>query len=331
MSRYSIYIRNIRRKNSQGRMRNNVRLLLKKTITLTLLILVSWSILARQDEQETTTTDLATAKKPSESQSTKKKVIVIPPPISLEQQHKSDLKRYISVKTITPILVGPDDVMTLVTKNTTANTKGVAILFPDWQQGAVSPKAINFLRQTLPKQGWTTISVQPPNKPQNFPSTALTEKAQQQENKLSLTDYKIKLSAINKALFAKAKVLPGIVIVIAQGNNGALLVEVYDQADDKPSALILLSSYRLTNHALLDESNHAFAQQIAMSDYPILDLYLKNDHPIVHNKAAERLALAQQEMKVYYRQRQLNNTATSFYPKQELLSQINSWLKSIGW
>jgi hypothetical protein len=48
-------------------------------------------------------------------------------------------------------------------------------------------------------------------------------------------------------------------------------------------------------------------------------------------KAAQRKSLAKQEMKVYYRQRQLNNTITGYYPEKELLSQVKSWLKAIGW
>jgi len=282
---------------------------------VSLLFLVSLPAFAEQDKNTNSTKNNNT----------------VPSPISLEQQHKSDLKHYIPANTVMPILAGPNDYLTLVTKNTTVNTKGVAILFPDWQQGAVNPKAINFLRQAMPKQGWTTISIQSPDKPQNFPSTAVSKEEQKKENKTGIDEFNSKLSTLNKALQSKAKEYPGIVIVIAQGNIGAMLVDLYDQGDEPPNGLILLSSYKYNNHAFIDETNSNFAEKLAVSEYPTLDLYLKYDHPIVIDKAPERLALAKQEMKVYYRQRQLNNTVTGFYPEQALLSQINGWLKSIGW
>ena len=303
-----------------------MRALFKITTTLPLLILmslltfVSFSTCAEQDKEKANT---------SKSDQLDKKNIVVPPPISLEQQHKNDLKHYIPANTVTPILAGPHDYLTLIQKNTSANAKGAVILFPGWQQGAVDPKAINFLRHAMTKQGWTTISIQPPNKPQSFPSIAPSKEKQKKENEATLSEYKIKLSALNTALYAKAKEYPGLVIVIAQGNIGAMLVDLYDQGDKPPNGLILLSSHKFNSHILINDSNRHFAEKLAVSKYPILDLYLKYDHPIVISKAPERLALASQKMKVYYRQRQLNNTVAGFYPEQALLSQINGWLKSI--
>lgn len=213
----------------------------------------------------------------------------------------------------------------------------MAILLPDWQQGAVNPKALNFLRKALPKQGWSTISIQSTNKPSNFPSRALKVSEQQQANKTMIDDYKKKLSALINAVMTKSKEYPGIIIIIAQGNHGAMLVDIFDQQSTNqngttPNALILLiSSYLLSSNELLDETNTAFAKTLAYSEYPVLDLYLKYDNPIVLDKTTQRLSIANQELKAYYRQRQINNNASGYYPEKELLVQINGWLKSIGW
>ncbi len=259
--------------------------------------------------------------------------IVVPTPVALAEQYKDDLKHYLPATKVKPILVGAQEYITLVNENTSPNNKGVAILIPDWQQGAVNPKAINVLQQALPKQGWTTISVQPNAKPDNYPSTALKLTVQIEENKTSLDDYKTSFTAMVNAISDKAQEYPGIVIMVVQGNHGAILMDILDASDSlqAPNAIILLSSYVLTTDKLLDEGNSQFAKALANSEPPVLDLYLKQDNAIVIAKAPERLALAKQEMKVYYRQRQLNNTAMGFYPEQALLSQINSWLKSIGW
>ena len=266
------------------------------------------------------------------TQKTANKVTPIKKPIELTQQYKEDLKHYLTDEQVKPLLAGPDDYLTLVKRYTSANSKGVVILLPEWQQGATNPKAINYLRNALPAKGWSTIAIQPSNKPENYPSTEITVAEQKKENQLVLKEYKSKLNSMLNAVMNTAREYPGIVLVIAQGNNAALLVDIYSQDDSQqPNALIMLSSYRQSNHALINGVNENFARQVASTELPILDLYLKHDNPLVLNKAAQRRAFSKQEMKVYYRQRQLNNTVTGYYPEEELLSQINSWLKAIGW
>ena len=107
--------------------------------------------------------------------------IEIVAPINSIDQKKNDLSHYLSEQTVQTILAGPDDHITLVETNSTANNKGVMILLPDWQQNAASPKAINHLRAQLPQQGWTTISIQPPNKPENYPSQAINKEEREKE------------------------------------------------------------------------------------------------------------------------------------------------------
>lgn len=253
-------------------------------------------------------------------------------PSPLIDQQKKDIQHYMPAHQVTPILAGPDDYLTLITKYTSANSKGVAILLPDWQQGATNPKAINYLAKTLPDHGWTTIAIQPDNKPSNYPSKALTIEKQREENKTTLDAYQNKLSIMLSAVMEKAKTFPGTVLIISQGNHSALLVDLFDQEKNLPAnGLIMLSGFRGANNALKQSVNERFAQQLSMSEYPVLDLFLKYDHPLTMEGAKQRNALAQQEMKVYYRQRQLNNSAAGYYPEKELLRQINSWLKSIGW
>lgn len=253
-------------------------------------------------------------------------------PIDSTKQHKEDLQHYLSSEEVKPLLAGPDDYITLLKKNTSANNKGVIILLPEWQQGATNPKAIDFLRNTLPSQGWSTIAVQPNNKPKGFPSVALSLDEQKKENEQTIKEYKRKLSTMFNTLMNTAKEYPGIVLVIAQGNNGALLIDILaEEEGQQPNAIILLSSYRESNHLLIASVNEVFAQQLAFTELPVLDLFLKHDNPLVLAKAPQRKLIAEQEMKTYYRQRQLQNTITGYYPEKELLNQINGWLKVIGW
>lgn len=273
--------------------------------------------------------------KGEEQDSTSKQAITVPAPVPLNQQYKADLTHYLPENQVKPMLVGSEEFITLITESRSANNKGVAILIPDWQQGATNPKAINFLRNRLPQQGWTTISVQPESMPANYPSTALEIAEQTTANQASLTNYKSLFSAMVNAVMNKASEYSGIVIIVAQGNNGAMLINSLGQNGNKnsvaPNAIILLSSYVFTGEKLLTAENTAFAKALANSEIPVLDLYLQHDNAIVTNSAPQRLTYAKQAMKVYYRQQQLNNSATGFYPQQALLDQINRWLTVIGW
>lgn len=311
----------------------------KIIMTVSLLFLANITVFAQQDQQtksapvESNTATKIDSKTKSSTQVT---TVEIPSPTPLTKQHKEDLKHYLPSDKVKALLAGPDDYLTLITENTRVNNKGVMVLLPDWQQGATNPKAINFLRNKLPQQGWTTISIQPASKPENYPSKALETKEQQKENKILLDAYKMKFAAMINAVVNKASEYPGIVVIVAQGNHGAMLVDLFDEQNSNqgnvmPNAVILLSSYLLTNEKLIDDANTDFAKKIAYSEYPILDLYLRYDHPIVLDKTKQRSALSKKEMKVYYRQRQLNNNNVGYYPEQELITQINGWLKSIGW
>ena len=312
-----------------------MRVLLVLFYCLCLTVCLAFPVSAEQEKDASVKAaiDKETSPKADKSESTSPKKIEVVAPIPLIEQYKKDLQHYITNEQVKPLLAGPDTYLTIINKDTNVNNKGVVILLPDWQQGATNPKAINFLHNALPSEGWTTIAVQPSNKPQGYPSNFLLIEEQIKENKSLIDEYQRKQKTLLNALMNLAKEYPGIVIVIAQGNNAALLIDLFNDSENLqlPNAMVLLSSYRQTSLELINSVNESFAKQLALTELPILDLYLQHDHPLAIAKAAQRKSLAQQEMKVYYRQRQLNNNATGYYPEEELLSQINRWLKSIGW
>jgi len=272
-----------------------------------------------KSEKKETTTKTSVKKQRSE--------IDIVAPVEKFSQQKEDLDHYLPKNVIKPILAGPDGYTTLVKTNTTKNNKGVVILLPDWQQNATNPKAINFLRKALPDKGWTTISVQAPNMPNDYPSRALKLSEQIEENNKVLTPYKEKLQSLMAAVMEQAKNYPGIFLVVAQGSHAAVLIDIYDDdASLIPTAMVMLSSFMFT-----DEANERFAQNLALSELPVLDLFLKRDHPLAKSNALLRKKHTNNEMKITYRQKQLHNINSGYYPKETLLREINGWLKSIGW
>ena len=248
-------------------------------------------------------------------------------PISIDSLYKKDLKHYLAKNQLQQLLVGSDEIIMLTNEQTTANAKGVAILLPNWQQMATSPQAINYLREKLPQQGWTTITIQPPAKPDNYPSIKLNETDQREENNKALAQYKEKLSAILTKVMKQAANYPGIFLMIAEGSNAALLIELYQEKKlGHPATLIMLSAHLLTEY-----DNKQVANTLARLEIPILDLYLNRDNPQAIYSAPLRLAESKRQLKVYYQQKQLDNIYTGYYPKETLLAAINGWLKKIGW
>jgi hypothetical protein len=252
-------------------------------------------------------------------------------PVNQLEQYHQDIKHYHATAEIHSLLVGTEKYITLIKKQTATLNKGVMILLPDWQQGANNPKSINYLRNELPALGWNTIAIQPDSLPNDYPSKALTLDEQTKDNERIINIYKNKLSALLNAVMNVAKQFPGAVVVVAQGNNAAMLVELYDkESTEQPDAFVMLSSFKKNSPHLSDEINEQFAHHIAQSDLPILDLYLRYDNAIVLAKAKQRKLLAEQAKKTDFRQRQINNTATGYYPNKELVTQITGWLKVIG-
>ncbi len=299
---------------------------------------ISLAIAAEQDTQSATetATKATTSTKNKENADTPaaqsadhnhQHEVIINAPIDAFAQQQQDIEHYLTEETITPLLVGSDKYLIATNQHTTAVNKGVMVLIPDWQQSIATPNALNQLRQDMPKYGWTTITLHPPHKPNNYPSQALLVNERMTEDDESLKNYRITFADILLAVLEKAKSYPGGIIVVAEGSHAAVILDIYQQKlVNSPSAFVMLSAYMST----LTASNQ-IAQQLAMTDYPILDLYLMRDNRLVLANAKLRKDFAKREMKVYYRQKQLNNQTTGYYPKNVLAKEIISWLSAVGW
>lgn len=265
--------------------------------------------------------DKANTDKSSESETKKR---LIQPVKALQKLHNEDLKHYSN--NAESLLVGVDEYITINKSSNTANSKGTIILIPDWQQPATTPRALNHIQTAMPDHGWATITVQPMDKPKNYPSIAIDEKISSEENEKTREEHQKKLAAIYRAIMAKIINMPGIFILVSEGNHAGMLISLLADETEQPHAFIMLSSY-----SVIPENNKKTAKDVAYSDLPILDLYLKKDNNQVKPAAVLRKQQTNQEMKADYRQRQLNNFNTGYYPKELLIKEVKGWLKSIGW
>lgn len=278
-------------------------------------------------EEEPPSSENDNNKTDGSSQTLQRSDIKIPQPISPFIQQKQDLTHYLSDKNTQVVKVDQNEYIIIEETSTTSNNKGVAILIPDWQQGLTNPKAMNFLQASLPSLGWSTISVQSPNKPNAYPSNASTIKESAKQNKMALEFYKAEVEGLLMEVMKKARNYPGIFLVITQGSQAAILVDIYkDKQELSPAALVTLSAGMYSTI-----ENKAFAYNIATSSLPVLDLILQKDSNNVIENAALRKKYAAKEFKTLYRQKQLTNMMPGYYPEHTLLQEINGWLKSIGW
>jgi len=120
---------------------------------------------------------------------------------------------------------------------------------------------------------------------------------------------------------------PGIILLLAEGSNAAIVTDLYQQKKNRePNVMIFMSAFMPTY-----DDNQKFAEQMAKSELPILDVLLTLDHPLALENAKYRKVMASKEMKIFYRQRQYNSYVSGYYPKEQLVKDISGWLKTIGW
>lgn len=253
--------------------------------------------------------------------------IKIVKPISIFAQQKSDLIHYFSQDKTQKLKVDANEYIIIEEVSATQNNKGVAILLPDWQQSVANPKAMNYLRKSLTLDGWATMSIQSPNKPNNYPSSALMKKEIIEQNTKALMLYRNELKSLITAAMERAKSYPGIFLVISEGSQAVMLTDLYkNEKSLLPTAFITLSAGIYSQ-----AENNMFAKNIASAELPILDLILKRDNKSVLENAMLRKQYATKEMKVYYRQKKISNIIPGYYPEKKLRDEINGWLKTIGW
>ena len=260
----------------------------------------------------------------SEVKKTDKQPVLVPP-VDYFSQQQDDIKHYIHQ--VTETLVGTQAHALLEQKSNTPINKGTVLLLPDWHDFIAPAQHLAYLAKTLPDMGYTTISIQPPAKPENYPSTAITEEEKATQDKALLDDYLRQLQALMVNVMEKAQQQQGAILVATAGSNAGFLMSLYQEAAiPLPQAFIMLSAYQLTG-----QQDLAFAKALSESELPTLDLYLKHDNMRVEPSAKIRQKESVRNLKVEYRQYKLNNFATGYYPQENTRKAIEGWLTSMGW
>ncbi len=250
---------------------------------------------------------------------------VLVPPADYFSQQQDDIKHYLNQ--VTETLIGTQSHALLEQKSNTPINKGTVLLLPDWHDFIAPAQHLAYLAKTLPDMGYTTISIQPPAMPENYPSTAITEEERATQNKALLDDYLRQLQALMVNVMEKAQQQQGAILVATAGSNAGFLMSLYQEAAiPAPQAFIMLSAYQLT-----EQQDLAFAKAVSESELPTLDLYLKHDNMRVEPSVKMRQKESTRNLKVEYRQYKLNNFTTGYYPQENTRKAIEGWLASMGW
>ncbi|WP_337879796.1 DUF3530 family protein [Rheinheimera sp.] len=235
-------------------------------------------------------------------------------PVSTEFWQRADLERQLDQDEVKVLTAGDTEFLTLQLPAMTAEVKGTALLIPDGSQHPASPRYIQTLRQQLIDYGWNTIAILPPE-PAADDSPEALELYQQQ------------LLQRVVAAGTAARQDNGYLIVLAQGNNGAFLAQLYaDKKLPEPESLVLLSAYHPVN-----SSNKQLAQWIAKLAIPTLDLKHYKDSTVLEGHWRLRQQWVNKENKLLYRQRELPGDMKSPLWQQQMLKEVYGWLSYQGY
>lgn len=119
---------------------------------------------------------------------------------------------------------------------------------------------------------------------------------------------------------------PGFYLMICQGKSCVWLTDAINNGElPKPDALVMLSA-----HFPELERNRAFAENMAQTDFPTLDLYLSRDNRWVNNAIDWRRKMAKRHFKTEYRQRQINSIVSYAEQGPRVLKELLGFIRAVG-
>lgn len=253
-------------------------------------------------------------------------------PINKELQGNQDINHYYDKAEVVNVMAGENEITALYRDHTAEFEKGVAILIADWHLTQANDRGINFLRKSLNDYGWITYSISAGSTPR-INSDELPE-----NDNLSLAPsfshytkpdfdaYALSLTSRFKAMYQQALTHPGFIIVITQGQSGAILNSYLNQQSSEPiDALILLNNFYNE-----PQKNKALNQTITTSPWPTLDIFYQSHNHWLTEQMELRKKRARRNHKFNYRQRTLFGQQSSELQHQRLTKEIYGFLTWLG-
>ena len=273
-----------------------------------------------------------------------------------------DIQRGLFADTYQSFEIDDQSIIYVLQENTTAITRGVAILVADSGIPIVGQEGFAALANELNKIGWVTILLpapdtgfipiieQEPASTDNEAITAGTETTSPSDTQEPIaatppTDIDISRSAVTiiedlaflkheqqlvallSAAREKAQEYPGFFLVISKGTSAAWLSKIYtEKAVDAPDAFVAVSPFWPDR-----KHNQRLPFWIANTPMPVLDLYSGWDNGWAHMTVAQRQIAAVRALKLQYRQRELLGFNTSLHQSGYISKEIYGWISHMGW
>ncbi len=253
-------------------------------------------------------------------------------PINKELQGNQDISHYYDKSEVVNVMAGENEITALFRDHTAEFDKGVAILIADWHLTQANDRGIDFLRKSLNDYGWITYSISAGSSPR------INNEELPENDNLSLAPslshytkpdfdaYALSLTSRFKAMYQQALTHPGFVIVITQGQSGAILNSYLNQQSSEPvDALVLLNNFYNE-----PQKNKALNQTITTTTWPTLDIFYQSHNHWLSQQMELRKKLARRNHKLNYRQRTLFGSQSSEQQHQRLSKEIYGFLTWLG-
>lgn len=253
-------------------------------------------------------------------------------PINKELQGNQDISHYYDNSEVVNVMAGENEITALFRDHTAEFDKGVAILIADWHLTQANDRGIDFLRKSLNDYGWITYSISAGSSPrinnEELPENDNLSLAPSlsQYTKPDFDAYALSLTSRFKAMYQQALTHPGFVIVITQGQSGAILNNYLSQQSSEPiDALVLLNNFYNE-----PQKNKALNQTITTTPWPTLDIFYQSHNHWLSQQMVVRKKLARRNHKLNYRQRTLFGSQSSEQQHQRLSKEIYGFLTWLG-
>lgn len=263
-----------------------------------------------------------------------------------------DIQRGLFSDTYQRFDIDGQPIIYVLQENTTAITRGVAVMVADSGIPLVGQEGFSALAKELNKVGWVTILLPAPDI--GFTPTFTQDMAIEDDGKIAIDEetnsapiadldisqtpvtsidkqafeeHEQQLVSLLQAAIEKSQEYPGFLLVISKGTSAAWLSKIYaEKTLNAPDAFVAISPFWPDRNR-----NQRLPQWIANTPMPVLDLFSSQDNGWSQTTVAQREVAAVKSLKLQYRQRELLGFNQYRQYNAYLSKEIYGWISHMGW
>jgi hypothetical protein len=263
-----------------------------------------------------------------------------------------DIQRGLFSDTYQSFDIDGQPIIYVLQENTTAITRGVAVMVADSGIPLVAQEGFSALANELNKVGWVTILLPAPDI--GFIPTFTQDMVIEDDEKKAIDEetngaliadldisqtpvtsideqafeeHEQQLVSLLQAVIEKSQEYPGFLLVISKGTSAAWLSKIYaEKTLNAPDAFVAISPFWPDRNR-----NQRLPQWIANTPMPVLDLYSSQDNVWSQTTVTQREVATVKSLKLQYRQRELLGFNQYRQYNAYLSKEIYGWISHMGW